>query len=63
MLLLGAEGIEQKEIYLSSERPLNNDDLDFQVDSESVLRTDSVDGTSIIYLRTRASIRCSKYCW
>lgn len=63
VMLLGAEGIEQKEIDLPSERPMNNDDSDFQVDPESVLRTNSKNGTSIIYLRNRASIKCSKYCW
>ncbi len=63
VMLLGAEGIEQKEINIASERPLDNDDSDFQVDPESVLRTDSVDETSIIYLRNLASIKCSKYCW
>lgn len=63
VMLLGAEGIEQKEINIPSERPLNNDDSDFQVDPESVLRTDSKDETSIIYLRNRASIKSRRYCW
>ncbi len=63
VMLLGAEGIEQKVTYLPSERPLDNDDSDFQVDPESVLSTDSIDGTSIIYLRNRASIRSRSYCW
>lgn len=63
VMLLGAEGIEQKEINIPSEQSLDNDDSDFQVDPESVLSTDSIDGTSIIYLRNRASIRSRSYCW
>ncbi len=63
VMLLGAEDIEQKETYLSSEHPLNDDNSDFLVDSESVLRTGSINGASIIYLRNRASIRSRSYCW
>ena len=63
VLFLGAESMEQKEINLPSERPLNNDDSGLWIDPESVLYTDSIGDTSIIYLRNLASVRCNKFCW
>lgn len=63
VMLLGTENMEQKVINLPSERSLNNDDSDLRIEPESVLYTDSIEDTSIIYLRNRTSIRSRSYCW
>lgn len=63
ILLLGAEDADAKGEGLSSGQPLNNDDSDIYVDPENVISTGSASGTSIVYLESRSTVRCEKYCW
>lgn len=63
ILLLGAEGTDTKGDDLSFRQSLNNDDSDIYVEPENVVGTGSANGTSIVYLESRSTVRCKKCCW
>lgn len=63
ILLLGAEGTDTKGDDLSFRQSLNNDDTDIYVEPKNVVGTGSASGTSIVYLESRSTVRCKKYCW
>lgn len=63
ILLLGAEGTDTKGDDLSFRQSLNNDDTDIYVEPENVVGTGRASGTSIVYLESRSTVRCKKYCW
>lgn len=63
ILLLGAEGVTLKEENLYRGQSLNNDDSDIYINPESVIRTDSMGSTFLIYLKSQSTVRCKNYCW
>lgn len=63
ILLLGAEDVTLKGENLYRGQSLNNDDSDIYIDPESVIHTDSMGSTSLIYLKSQSTVRSKNYCW